>query len=45
MTEANQLEAQLSVLSSTQGDYQEQLENINQLISNASGVIAKYLNI
>jgi DNA repair exonuclease SbcCD ATPase subunit len=45
MTEANQLEAQLSVLSSTQGDYQEQLENINQIISNASGVIAKYLNI
>jgi chromosome segregation ATPase len=45
ITEANQLEAQLSVLSNTQRDYQEQLENIHQIISNASSVIAKYLNI
>jgi chromosome segregation ATPase len=45
MIEANQLEAQLSVLSNTQKDYQEQLKNINQIISNASSVIAKYLNI
>jgi septal ring factor EnvC (AmiA/AmiB activator) len=45
MTEANQLEAQLSALSNTQRDYQERLEYINQIISNASSVIAKYLNI
>jgi chaperonin cofactor prefoldin len=45
MTEANELEAQLSTLSNTQRDYQERLENINQIISNASSVIAKYLNI
>jgi predicted nucleic acid-binding Zn-ribbon protein len=45
MTEANQLKAQLSALSNTQRDYQERLENINQIISTASSVIAKYLNI
>jgi chromosome segregation ATPase len=45
MTEANQLEAQLSALSNTQRDYQERLEYINQIISTASSVIAKYLNI
>jgi predicted RNase H-like nuclease (RuvC/YqgF family) len=45
MTEANQLEAQLFALSSTQRDYQERLENINQIISNDASVIAKYLNI
>jgi chromosome segregation ATPase len=45
MTEANQLEAQLSALSNTQRDYQERLETINQIISSASSVIAKYLNI
>jgi chromosome segregation ATPase len=45
MIEANQLEAKLSALSNTQRDYQERLENINQIISNASSVIAKYLNI
>jgi chromosome segregation ATPase len=45
MTEANQLEAKLSALYNTQKDYQERLENINQIISNASSVIAKYLNI
>jgi chromosome segregation ATPase len=45
MTEANQLEAQLSALSNTQRDYQERLENIHQIISNASSAIAKYLNI
>jgi chromosome segregation ATPase len=45
MTEANQLEAQLSALSNTQRDYQERMENINQIISNASSVVAKYLNI
>jgi chaperonin cofactor prefoldin len=45
MTEANQLEAQLSALSNTQRDHQERLENIHQIISNASSVIAEYLNI
>jgi chromosome segregation ATPase len=45
MIEANQLEAKLSALSNTQKDYQERLENINQIISDASSVIAKYLNI
>jgi chromosome segregation ATPase len=45
MIEANQLKAKLSALSNTQRDYQERLENINQIISNASSVIAKYLNI
>jgi hypothetical protein len=45
MTEANQLEAQLSILSNTQRDYQEWMKNINQIIWNASSVIEKYLNI
>jgi chromosome segregation ATPase len=45
MIEANQLEAKLSALSNTQKDYQERLENINQIISNACSVIARYLNI
>jgi chromosome segregation ATPase len=45
MTEADQLEAQLSALSNTRRDYQERMENINQIISNASSVVAKYLNI
>jgi hypothetical protein len=45
MTEANQLEAQLSALSNTQRYYQERMKNIIQIISNASSVIAKYLNI
>jgi chromosome segregation ATPase len=45
MIEANQLEAQLSALSNNQKDYQERLENINQITLNASNVIAKYLNI
>jgi chromosome segregation ATPase len=45
ITEANQFEAELTVLSNTQRDYQEWMKNINQTISNASNVIAKYLNI
>jgi chromosome segregation ATPase len=44
-TESNQLEAQLSALSNIQKDCQERLENINQITSNVSSVIAKYLNI
>jgi chromosome segregation ATPase len=47
MSEANLLEEEekLSALYNTQKDYQERLKNINQIISNASNVIAKYLNI
>jgi chromosome segregation ATPase len=45
ITEVNQLEAQLSVLSNTQRDYQERMNCINRTIANASNVIAKYLNI
>jgi chromosome segregation ATPase len=45
MIEANQLEAKLSAPSNTQKDYQERQENINQITSNASSIIAKYLNI
>jgi chromosome segregation ATPase len=45
ITEANQFEAELTVLSNTQTDYQERMKNIHQTISNASNVIAKYLNI
>jgi predicted methyltransferase MtxX (methanogen marker protein 4) len=45
ITETNQCEAELAVLSNTQKDYQERMRNIHQTISNASNVIAKYLNI
>jgi hypothetical protein len=45
ITEVNQCEAELTVLSNTQKDYQERMENIHQTISNASNVVAKYLNI
>jgi chromosome segregation ATPase len=45
MIESNQLKAKLSPLSKAQGAYQKLLENINQMTSNTSSVIAKYLNI
>jgi chromosome segregation ATPase len=45
ITEVNQCEAELTVLSNAQKDYQERMKNIHQTISNASNVIAKYLNI
>jgi chromosome segregation ATPase len=45
ITEVNQCEAELTILFNTQKDYQERMKNINQTISNASNVIAKYLNI
>jgi chromosome segregation ATPase len=45
MIESNQLKAKLSTLSNAQDTYQKLLENINQMTSNASSVIAKYLNI
>jgi chromosome segregation ATPase len=45
MIESNQLKEKLSTLSNAQETYQKLLENINQMTSNASNVIAKYLNI
>jgi chromosome segregation ATPase len=45
MIESNQLKAKLSTLSNAQETYQKLLENINQMTSNASSVIAKYLSI
>jgi chromosome segregation ATPase len=45
MIESNQLKAKLSTQSNAQEAYQKLLENINQMTSNASSVIAKYLNI
>jgi chromosome segregation ATPase len=45
ITEVNQCDAELTVLSNAQKDYQEWMENICQTISNASNVITKYLNI
>jgi chromosome segregation ATPase len=45
MIESNQLKAKLSTLSNAQEVYQKLLENINQMTSSASSVIAKYLNI
>jgi predicted phage-related endonuclease len=45
MIESNQLKAKLSTLSNAQETYQKLLENIHQMTSNASSVIAKYLNI
>jgi chromosome segregation ATPase len=41
ITEENQFEAELTVLSNIQRDYQERMKSINQTISNASNVIAK----
>jgi chromosome segregation ATPase len=45
MIESNQLKAKLSTLSNAQEAYQKLLENINQMTSDASSVIVKYLNI
>jgi hypothetical protein len=45
MIESNQLKAKLSTQFNAQEAYQKLLENINQMTSNASSVIAKYLNI
>jgi chromosome segregation ATPase len=39
ITEVNQCEAELTVLSNTQKDYQERMKNIHQTISNASKVL------
>jgi chromosome segregation ATPase len=45
ITEVNRCDAELTVLSNAQKDHQERMKNIHQIISNASNVIAKYLNI
>jgi chromosome segregation ATPase len=45
IAEVNQYDAELTALSNAQKDYQEWMENIHQTTSNASNVIAKYLNI
>jgi chromosome segregation ATPase len=45
MIESNQLKAKLSTLSNAPESYQKLLGNIHRMTSNASSVIAKYLNI
>jgi chromosome segregation ATPase len=45
IAEVNQCDAELTILSNAQKDYQERMENIHQTTSNASNVIVKYLNI
>jgi chromosome segregation ATPase len=45
IAEVNQYDAELTILSNAQKDYQEWMENIHQTTSNASNAIAKYLNI
>jgi predicted nuclease with TOPRIM domain len=45
MIESNQLKTKISVLSNTQEADQKLLENIIKMISDASSVISKYLNI
>jgi predicted nucleic acid-binding Zn-ribbon protein len=45
IAEVNQCNAELTILSDAQKDYQERMENFHQTTSNASNVIAKYLNI
>jgi septal ring factor EnvC (AmiA/AmiB activator) len=45
IAEVNQCNAELTILSNAHKDYQERMENIHQTTSNASNVIAKYLNI
>jgi chromosome segregation ATPase len=45
IAEVNQLDVELTILSNAQKDYQERMENIHKTTSNASTIIAKYLNI
>jgi chromosome segregation ATPase len=45
MIKSNQLKSKISVLSNTQEADQKLLENISKMISDASSVISKYLNI
>jgi chromosome segregation ATPase len=45
IAEVNQCNAELTILSNAQKDYQERIDDIHQTVSNASNVITKYLNI
>jgi chromosome segregation ATPase len=45
VAEVNQCDTKLTILSDAKKDYQERMENFRQATSNASNVIAKYLNI
>jgi chromosome segregation ATPase len=45
MIESNQLKSKISILSATQEADQKLLKNISKMISDASSVIAEYLNI
>jgi chromosome segregation ATPase len=45
LIESNQLKTKLSALSSTQEAGQKLLDNISKMISDASSVVLKYLNI
>jgi chromosome segregation ATPase len=45
IAEVNQCDAELTIMSNAQKDYQERMDNIHQTTPNASTVIAKYLNI
>jgi predicted nuclease with TOPRIM domain len=45
LIESNQLKTKLSALSSTQEADQKLVDNISKMISDASSVISKYLNI
>jgi predicted metal-dependent RNase len=45
LIESNQLKTKLSSLSNTREADQKLLENISKMISDASSVISKYLNI
>jgi chromosome segregation ATPase len=45
MIESNQLKSKISVMTNTQEADQKLLENISRMISDASSVIAEYLNI
>jgi chromosome segregation ATPase len=45
IAKVNQCNEELTILPDAQKDYQERMENFRQVTSNASIVIAKYLNI
>jgi uncharacterized protein (DUF3084 family) len=45
IAEVNQCNAELTIMSNAQKDYQGRMDDIHQTVSNASNVIAKYLNI
>jgi chromosome segregation ATPase len=45
IAEVNQCDAELTILSDAQKDYQDRMENFRQATLSASNVITKYLNI